>query len=444
MKKLSVFLSLLLVLFALAGHASARDMAIGLSPYLDAADAEAQIKSVLQFLAETLEPGERCILFDAYRVQTLGTFMVPDKAVYRQPKAKIQANRQVVGAMIQFARTAKRPQGESEPSVVGAIRLPQALRFIGEDYPVMQDADVILLGSPLYDDPKDKPFTMRPNHIPGDGHLTKARSVTPYGIKGQDSVLAKRRVHLAFPDGNWRQDDHHEYFVRRFWTLFVEGQGGQLSTFTNDLPTLFQRVKSNAPSPKHGYTAEPTDKLEMILMRPPTVKHQTSIYERPISSTQLPANLLRQASPVEVGITWECGGCDLDLYGQREPGATAIWFLNTQTSDGQYFKDFRNSPRSANGYETLAFHVPVDLNALLLAVNFYHGSAPGGVKGEVRISLNGQTYAKVFHIPAQEGNGGVGRQETLTARRANNAGWLVLDPLEVLGIRTSPTVVSQR
>lgn len=444
MKKVTLVVSFVLALFGISGQASARDMAIGFSPHLEAGVAEVQINAVLKFLAETLEPGDRCILFDAYHVQTIGTFTVPDKAVYRQPKAKIQANRQAVGAMIQFARAAKKPQGESEPSVVGAIRLPQALRFIGQDYPVIQDADVILLGSPIYDDPKEQAFTMRLNHVPGDGHLTKARSATPYGIKGQESLLAKRRVHLGFPDDRWKQDDHHSYFVQRFWTLFVEGQGGQLSSFTHDLPTLFQRVKSNVPSAKHDYKIEPTDKLEMILMRPPTVKQQISIYERPLTTTPLPPSVLRQASRVEVGITWECGGCDLDLYGQREPGATTIWFLSTQNKDGQYFRDFRTSPRSANGYETLAFHVPVDLNQLLLAVNFYNGSSPGGVKGEVRISLNGQTYAMPFHVLAQEGNGGVGRQETLIARRAMNAAWLVIDPLEVLGLLTPSAIVSQR
>ncbi len=442
MKKFSVSLLFLLTLLSVASPAPARDMAIGLSPYLETSIAETQINSVLKFLAEILEPGDRCVLFDAYHVQTLGIFTVPDKAVYRQPKAKVQANRQVVGALSQFARAAKKPHGENEPSVIGAIRIPQVLRFIGQDYPAMQDSDVILLGSPIYDDPKEQAFTMRLNHVPGDGHLAKARSVTPFGIKGQDSLLAKRRVHIAFLD-NWKQDDRHAYQVERFWALFVEGQGGQLSSFTHDLPALFQRVKSNAPSPKHDYKVEITDKLEMILMRPPTVKQQTSIYERPISKAPLPASVLRQATHVEVGITWECG-CDLDLYGQREQGATALWFLNTQTSDGQYFRDFRTSPRSANGYETLAYHVPVDLNHLLLAVNFYNGSSPGGVKGEVRISLNGQTYAMPFHVLAQEGNGGVGRQETLTARRANNTAWLVIDPLEVLGIRTLPTVISQR
>lgn len=444
MKRLAIVLSLLVVGSGIASQALGRDMAIGLSPYQDGDIAERQIKAVLEFLAETLEPGDRCVLFDAYRIQTLGTFVVPDKAVYRQPKAKIQVNRQVVAAMNQFARTARRPQGENEPSVMGAIRLPQALRFIGQDYPVTQDSDLILLGSPIYDDPKDKAFTMRPNHFPGDGHLTRARSETPYGIKGQDSLLAKRRVHLAFPDESWKQDDHHSYFVERFWSLFVEQQRGQLASFTHDLPSVLQRIKSDAPSPKHAYTIERTDKLEMIVLPPPTVKKLTSIYERPVSSAPLSSDALRHASNVEVGITWECGGCDLDLYGQNAHGSAPLWFLCPQTKDGQYFKDFRISPRSTNGYETLAYNVAVDLNALLLAVNFYHGNAPGGVKGEVRISFNGQTYAKAFHIPAPEGNGGVGRQETLTARRANNAAWLVIDPMEVLGVRSSATVVSQR
>lgn len=440
--KLLLILPLLLSMFGMASHAQGRDIAIGLSPYQNADVAEKQIKLVLQFLAETLEPGDRCIVFDAYHVQTLGTFAVPDKAVYRQPKSKIQANRQVVSAMIQFARSAKAPQGENEPSVVGAIRLPQALLFIGQDYPVTQNSDVILLGSPLYDDPKDKPFSMRPNHIPGDGHLTKTRSVTPYGIKGQDVLLAKRRIHLAFPDDSWKQDDHHSYYVHRFWTLFCEAQSGQLATFTSDLPTLFQRIKANTPSSKHGYKLEQTDKLEMILLRPPTVRHQTSIYERSVNTSPLSMEVVRHAANVEVGITWECGGCDLDLYGQREPGATALWFLNLQNSDGQYFKDFRSSPRSANGYETLAYHVPVNLNLLLLAVNFYNGQASGGVRGEVRISVNGKTFAKPFHVPAESGNGGLGRQETLTNRRANNTGWVVIDPLEVIGAKTTQAAVT--
>lgn len=447
MKMRVVCLSLCLVLIGMVNGVFARDMALGLSPYLDAHVADAQIKSVLQFLSDTLEPGESCLVFDAYHLRSLGTFSVPDKPLYRNPKAKVQANRSVVAAMLQFAKTARKPEGGNEPSVIGAIRLPQALLFIGRDYPAAQESDLILLGSPIYDDPTDQGFTMRNNHIPGDGHLSKTRSVTPYGIKGQDSLLAKRRVHVGFLDDSWKQGDQHAFFVHRFYTLFIEGQGGQLSTFTHDLPTLFQRIKTNAPSPKHGYKLDTTDKLEMILLRPSAALKEPTIYERPVNTTALPASVLRHATQVEVGIAWqECGACnlDLDLYGQRDTKASPLWYLNTQTPDGRYFKDFTRSPRRANGYETLGYHVPIDLKDLLLAVNFYSGSSPGGVTGEIRISVNGQTYARTFHISAQQGNGGLGRQETLASRRSSNAGWLVIDPLEVLGIRTSGTIVSQR
>mgnify|MGYP001361140210 CR=1 FL=1 len=444
MKKLLLLLSVFFVLIAVTKPVSARDMALGLSPYMETSLADSQIRSMLLFLTETLEPGDNCFIFDAYRMQTLGTFVVPDKPAYRHSKAKIQANRQLVATLFQFSKSARRPQGANEPLINGAIRLPQALRFIGTNYPAMQDSDLIILGSPIYDDPNDQAFSMRQNHIPGDGHLTKTRSVTPYGIRGDNALLAKRRVHLLYPDETWKQDDHHAYFVHRFWTLFIESQGGQLSSFTNDIPTLFQRLKSNAPPPKHGYKLEATDKLEMILLRPPAVKHRTSIYERPLSTEPVPSSVLRQASNVEVGITWECGGCDLDLYGQQAPGQPALSFMNTQTSDGHYFKDWTSSPRAASGYETLAYYTPLDMKALLLAVNFYDGQSSGGVKGELRISLNGQTYAKAFHVPAQKGNAGVGRQETIASRRAANDHWLVIDPLEVIGIHAMHAAVNQR
>lgn len=434
----------LLVLLGMPAPASARDMAIGLSPYQEPGAATAQVKSVLQFLTETLEPGDSCFIFDAYHIQSLGTFTVPNKSAYRNPKAKLQANRQVVGTMLKFAKASRKPQGGSEPSVIGAIRLPQALRFIGMNYPAAQPSDLILLGSPIYDDPKEKGFTMTRNHIPGDGHFIHSRSNTPYGIKGQASLLSKRRVHLGYSDESWKQDDHHGYFVHRFWTLFVEGQGGALSTFTSDLPTLFQRVKDQAASPRHEYKAEKSDKLEMILLRPPTVKRQASIYERPLTTVPLTSEIVRQAPNVEVGITWECGGCDLDLYGQMAPQATALSFLHTKSPEGQYFKDWTRSPRATNGYETLAYHVPVNLKALFLAVNFYGGDAPGGVTGEIRISLDGQTYGKSFHLPAQEGNGGDGRRETLATRQATSPHWLVINPLEVVGVQDKNPALAQR
>lgn len=438
-----IFLSMWFLSIVGASPVLAHEMAIGLSPHQESRQAETQVKQVLQFLADTIQPGQSALLFDAYHLRTLGVFAVPPNPSYRHPKAKTQANAKTIASLFAFAKQAGLPQGAHESAMPSALRWPQALRFIGQNYRAIGQAHLILLGSPLFDDPSEQGFSMRHGRIPGDGHLMSERARSPYGTKGQEHVLSQWRVHLVFPDWSWKQDDHHAFYVQRFWTLHVERQDGQLTTFTNDMPTLFERIRTNAAAPTHQYKTELGDKLEMIQLRAPTVK-QTSIYERPINTTPLPPEILRQAPQVEVGITWECRECDLDLYGQREPGATALWFLNLQNAHGQYFKDFRSSPRSANGYETLAYHVPINLNDLLVAVNFYNGQSSGGVKGEVRISVNGQTFAKPFHVPAESGNGGLGRQETLTARRASNAGWLVIDPLEVIGAKTTQAALSLR
>ncbi len=438
--RLSVFLTVLLVTATTLAH----ELAIGLSPFQERAAAKAQVTSTLQLMTDTLEPGESALIFDAYHLRSLGVFSVPNKSAYRHKKAKLQANRKIVKSLLLFAKQVRKPKGRHEPSIMGAIRLPQALRFIGENYPTTKESDLILLGNPLYDDPKEQDFTMIHNHIPGDGHFNKARNVTPYGIKGQGSLLTKQRVHLGFADETWMKDDHHGYFVKRLWTLFIEGQGGMLSTFTSDLSTLFQRVKHQSPVPTHAYTVRHTNKLEMILLRPPVVENEVSIYERPLTSSPLVSELLHEAPNVEIGLTWECGDCDLDLYVRKEPSSEILWYLNSKTAEGKYFKDWMRSPSLTNGYETVAYHVPIDLEQLFLAANFYGGKSSSGVKGELRISLDGQTYAKSFHLRPSEGNRGRGREETLATGQAVNPHWLVIDPLEVIGLDNKNPSLAKR
>jgi hypothetical protein len=287
MKTRLVFLSLFL-LFVFPGSSSAYEMAIGLSPHQDARQAETQVKQVLQFLTDAVQPGQSALLFDAYHLRTLGVFAVPPNPSYRHPKAKVQVNAKTIANLLAFAKQAALLPGTQEATMQSALRWPQALRFIGQNYPAKENAHLILLGSPLFDDPAEQAFSMRGGRIPGDGHLTSERARSPYGTKGQETILSQWRVHLGFPGWSWKQDDHHAFYVQRFWTLHVEQQGGQLTTFTNDMPTLFERVRTNAAAPPHQYKAVPSDKVEMIQLRPPTVR-QSSIYERPVTTTPLSA-----------------------------------------------------------------------------------------------------------------------------------------------------------
>lgn len=440
-----IVIAVLVALGILAGvPAGAHDLIIGFSPYQEAAKAEAQVKTVLQVLTDTLEPGESALLFDAYHMQSLGTFAVPAKAAYRHPKAKIMANKQVVTTMLAFARAAKAPKGGDEPAVMGAIRLPQALAFIGQNHPHTKKAQVVLLGSPLYDDPAERAFSMNPVRIPGDGHFVHGRADTPYGIKGQETLLAQRHIHLGFADESWRRDDHHSHYVQRFWTLYIEGQGGKLVTFTGDMPTLWQRVRAHTPPLAHAYTLEHSDKLEMLILKSREVREKDSIYERPVTKTPIAMERLIGATNIEIGLSWDCPACDIDLFAQHDSREAPLSYLNKETPSGLYYKDWRQSPRTVNGLETVAYRAPIDLSNLFIAVNFYGGNAVNGVQGELRISLGGETYAKAFYVSAQDGNHGQGREETLKTKQAANVNWLVIDPLEVLGVSNASNIITRR
>jgi len=205
-----------LSLFLLPGQiAQARELVIAVSPYRDAAKAKSQATQLLQFLT-TLEPGDEAVLLDGYNLATLGTFQIPDNPSYNSPKARLAANRVAVGAFLRFAGSASAPRGNNAPTLEHALRMPQLLRHIATNFAAKETIEVILLGSPFYDDPRDKPFSMAGGRFPSDGHLLASRSKTPYGIAGQSELLSSLRIHIGYGDESVIQSDRHRYFIERF------------------------------------------------------------------------------------------------------------------------------------------------------------------------------------------------------------------------------------
>jgi len=144
---------------------------------------------------------------------------------------------------------------------------------------------------------------------------------------------------------------------------------------------------------------------------------------------------LRRAAHVEIGLSWDCLACDLDLYARPFPGAPVLYFNHTVSPQGRYWKDFLRSPRGTNGRESIEFDVPLDLRVLQIAVNFYQGQAPQGVKGELRLAVEGQTYAASFHIEAEKGNKGAGLTEAMETGHSAHAQTLLFNPHLIVGVK---------
>ncbi len=435
MKKFILITMVLTSFMIHSTNAYSRDLIVGLSPYMEKTASKEQIKAVIGFLLESVEPGNSARIYDAYRLSSIGTFAVPNKKAYRHQKAKLLVNKRVVKKLLQFANNAVKPGGENMPSVTGAIRLPQFLRFLGENLSLNKETDILILGSPLYDSPTEKDFSMARGHVPSDGHLQVSMGQSLFGMTGNTELLRNFHVHLAYPNTGLKLEDIQGFFVKRFWTLFLERQGGQLATFTSDLPTLFQRLKEKAQAPKHNYVLRQNDKLEMILYRPKEIKKRVSIYERPLSTIPVSLTSMKQANNVEVSITWDCKKCDLDLYARPNPRAATIYFRNSESEEGKYIKDFRGSPQASNSFETIIFHKPIDLGQLVLAVNFFAGNVRDHINGEFRISIDNKTFGRKFQIKATRGNKGACIKETMKRRKATSLQCLIIDPLKIISIR---------
>ena len=421
----------LALLTGVNGEAQARKFMIGISPALSENEAKAQTKELLQFLTQEIQPSEQALIFDAWSLQSIGTFSVPTNAAYNVEKAKLQANRSLVAKLM---RRNRRYNASLTNTVKGAVKLPQFLQFLGENYGPLNDTDILILGSPIYLDIQNPQMSMTEGRLASDGHFTAPPSDTPFSIIGKENLLNGARIHIFIRNRNWAINDHYAYLVKRMWTLFIVGQGAVLSNFTSDAQTYWLRVSNNADALPHSFKRnELAGKLETLVIANKQ-KNTLPIYERDLTTTPPNPSALRMAEHVEIGISWNCSKCDFDLYVRPHNNAEVLYFGRTKTTEGLYHKDFTQSPQPNGGFETASFTVPVDLRDTLIAINWYGGKASGNVSGEIRLAIGEKTYGLPFQIKAGKGNASIGRDQTLASGKSANKNWLIIKPKDILGL----------
>lgn len=408
---------------ALAGFpAKADNLAIGLSPNGETALKKAEAKDTIRLLLEAVDPGEQASIYDGLSGELICTFIVPDKRSYAAAKAKLNKNAGCVRQILQFAESA-------DSSVeAGAIDLSEFFRLLARQGASTPLETAVIFGSPVINDPTQPSLFMAGGRIPSDGHIQTARTNSPFSLSGFGKPLEGVAIHFASDGYRWAVNDQHEYLVRRFWSLSANALGAELTTFNADRNQLIQRVAQDVRQPVERFEASASDKLEMLQVRIDRGRY-IPIYDRELSTERLEAATVAEAKHVELGIKWDCPSCDLDIYARPYEGADVLFFGNARTREGNFHKDFVQGRDLMNGLETISFSAPIDLSDLLVAVNFYSGRAPDGVSGEIRLSVDGKTYAQDFAISADGGNRAADLADVLKAGQAPNDGWTVIDPV---------------
>lgn len=400
--------------------AAAAEIVIGLSPFIPETEARAVLEGVFRVILEEVPSGGRVTVFDAYHLKQVTDFTIPPGRAFDQAKARVRYLERNLRAIRSFLGARPAFPGDGGPD--GRIQAPQFLDLVaGSRTGDALDSTVVLIGGPLYLDDRDGRFSMAGGRIPKDVDLCVERKDSVFGVADRGGQLRGARVHYAYLGDPWISDVH-EAPVRRFWSLFVERQGGELVAFTGDLATVVDR----ALTPSKGHSAA-RHHLDCSLQAaaesrtlPPWPGHDLPIPRTPPAARR---------TTLMIGIRWSCLGCDLDLYSRSAPGAGELFYGNPRTAEGVYFKDYRTSPTPVEGFEWIEYLEPVDLAEVEAAVNFYDGRSPSGVSGEVRVVVGEDVYRKEFEIEASDGNRGA-----RTEGRAGSPHWAVVDVAELVGL----------
>ncbi len=414
------------------------------SPNLPKAERDELFLESQKFVVKAMSPGQRCQVFDGISLKPVADFTMPDQV--KTDRARVRAAEGFIRSFGKFL--------SSDGNGDRQVRLPQ-FAGIFTQLTSASPSRLLVIGTPVYRD--DLPANDMTGGWLGDGYLNQPRTVSLFSIADQPGFLKNAEVHFCTLSENvWATDQPgaQREGVQRFWTLFVAGMGGNLVSFQPSTNIALERLATGGFPPVGQFTLNSEEK-ELVIHRSkvntgtkPRVeetvatarildlsapefswitKETSPIEEAPRLALPSPAPLPKSA-PMQVALTWDSGGVDLDLYATGKPGGDELFYGHTETPEGVHCKDF-TSPTPLFGFELIDFTTAVYPKAVTLWVNVHRGKSETGFPGKVRIRYGGSVFTHPFLIPAKSGNSGQDRTS-----RIDSPFWVAIPVAAVLGI----------
>lgn len=409
-----------------AAKPAGKHLVIGISPFLDKSVKDEVYRGIVRQIVEDLPLGSRLWIYDAYHVKTITQIEIPEVRAFQSSKTRANQFSRGIGEVREFLAREHVMPTAPRLNFRDAIQLPQFMDFVGSNLrgtTAGNELTVLLLGSPLYMDQKEPGFSMVEGYFPSDGHLSATREKSVFALESRVGSLTNVVVHFGYFGDPWVSEIHKDK-IARLWSLYLQGQGAQLATFTGDIPTVFAAAKNPSQgSVAYRHSIDPKQtKVEMLRITR-DIGVADWITRETVSGATAPPS--RTVGPMKIGIRWK-GQIDLDLYARGRTDAEMLFFENMRSEEGYYFKDHRSSPNRE--YEFIEFESPVDVWKVEARINFFEGRDPDGPDGEIRIEFDGRIYSSHFGLEGRKGN-----QGRIGARQS--AFWTEIDVPGILKLR---------
>ena len=416
-------------------HAATRHLIVAYGPNLPE-PARAELALHIGSSLYQSEPGTRVTVVRTDPLATIADATVPEGAPVLRQKRAASSIQRVAHEMAAATNS------------IAQFLVPSVMDAIGRQWAGQNDT-VLLVGPSLHADARQPEFNFTTNW-PSDGHLSSAPGRSPFTTVDRRHLLEGVSIYWIVTDMDRMASARQAEAIRRFWTLYVAMQGGTLVNFSPDASSTFANAMAGRLSSGGIPSVDPSD--TNVVMLPARVVESAPlprvipilvtnrVEEIHVVTITNEIEVVRQTPIPQVsrgntgiGIVWSADArtgqrLDLDLYVWVPKDGVELFYANTASTSGRYYRDVQQSGErdAADWRGTYEF---VELQGDQLPpevwINVFAGKGPA--QGELRVQHQGREHRVAFAIPAVRGNGGRDGKS-----RSKSEHWLRIDLRSVL------------
>lgn len=205
-------------------------------PQSDALKAE-----IWDFFLRGMAPGDALTLHDGLHPRELARVEIPDDPRYDQERFRTKALARETALL---SRRIDTLGGAESGEFRYRIAFPE-FAFSYANSRTEDESHMLVITSGLHHSALEPQFSIRHRGgelvLPNDAHIEAPLSESPYGTRNRGEALKGVVAHFCLMAGDSPMTTHQKDELRRFWSLYVTGLGGEMATFTESLSGCFDR-----------------------------------------------------------------------------------------------------------------------------------------------------------------------------------------------------------
>ncbi len=331
-----------------------------------------------------------------------------------------------------------KPLFEAQPtSDPGQLQIPRLSSTVCSLRRTQFPSRVIVVGTPIYHDPRQRGWSMTGGMVPTDGALNAQHS--PFNTPTRFPEGTK--ISWLTPQSEWGEDAAHQESVQRFNRLYLQERGAALSRMTAepgtafrfDVPQFSEKLVPREEEPGMRFvsvhSARPDEPPGRATVEIPVKTPEGAVVVTQVDNEveELLADAEADTSTIALAINWESAdpNCDLDLYVASAGSREEMCFRNKKTAFGELYRDVMRSgslPGQGADFSNWEWAKVTHnrMEDLTVWINAYRTQKPATIR-VIRV-WNGRRKEHTLHLNASQGNGG-----TQNTSRSQSSAWIKVE-----------------